>query len=323
MVPRPVCISPACLCSVRMPPGKAASVPTGPVHLMTGVPAKHPPWPGALPALLCTSPQAVIWEGPQTSSPRDRTPTRPGKQDPRGQDGGSLAGLSSPTEGLLPHFPGRRKWPGSACSQGHSSLPFRPVSFIRLFCSEFTKLSLPLPSISTLPPSQSGAGRIRCYILGPAGVSHPHPLFPPPHSRPPPHPRCMQHRGGCPIPWRPLLVKPGSTTPRLCLAPQVSVDRGADRGGRAPQLVGEERWNRAAAPAQFIGASLGAEGGPLPGPARQGGTASNPSPGKSAGRSEGGALSQPRALGVLGAPGAVSGRGVQREQLLPAGGDGI
>ena len=101
------------------------------------------------------------------------------------------------------------------------------------------------------------------------------------------------------------------------------MDRGADRGGQTPQLVGEERWNRAAAPAQFIGASLGAEGGPLPGPARQGGTASNPSPGKSAGRSEGGALSQPRALGVLGAPGAVSGRGAQREQLLPAGGDGI
>lgn len=29
--------------------------------------------------------------------------------------------------------------------------PLRPVSFIRLFCSEFTKLSLPLPSISTAP----------------------------------------------------------------------------------------------------------------------------------------------------------------------------
>lgn len=75
--------------------------------------------------------------------------------------------------------------------------------------------------------------------------------------------------------------------------------RGADGSGRAPQLAGEERWNRAAAPAQFIGALLGAEGGPLPGPARQAGTASNLRPWEECGPRRGrGSFSAPRARGA-------------------------
>ena len=124
---------------------------------------RHPCWPGALrtvlpllhrlglgrgsqtPGYLCSCGQGSSGSRPspcqaniRSQSTRQRIPDQP-VQAHRG-------GRGHPSQG-------RRKWPGPTCSQGQRLwLPFRPVSFIRLFCSEFTKLSLPFPSISTPSP---------------------------------------------------------------------------------------------------------------------------------------------------------------------------
>ena len=124
---------------------------------------------------------------------------------------------------------------------------------------------------------------------------------------------------GSPIPWRPLLVEPGSTT-HGSTSPSHQ-----DRDGAAGPHSWQEKRDRTGPQHQLslLGPRSEQRAGPFRDQLARRALPSIPGPGKSAGHGEGGALYQPRALGVLEAPGAVGGRGAQREQLLPAGGDGI
>lgn len=84
---------------------------------------------------------------------QDRPRTLPSKHTVPEHKSGPLTSLSGSREGAVA-TPPRAAGNGPTCSQGQRLwLPFRPVSFIRLFCSEFTKLGLLSPSVSTASPT--------------------------------------------------------------------------------------------------------------------------------------------------------------------------
>ena len=196
MAPRPVCISPACLCSVRVPPDKGASVPTGPVHLMTGVPAKHPPWPGALPALLPPSPQAVIWEGPQTSSSRDRTPTRPGKHRvPERKTVGPWLVCPVPQRGCCHTSQAAGNGLVQLAARATARFPSGPFPLSGCFALNSQSSAFPSPPFPPFPHPKWSRTDTLLHFRASRSLPPPSPLFPPPHSRPLPAPAACSAEG--------------------------------------------------------------------------------------------------------------------------------